>query len=589
MDVLKLRHVLEWKCIKIAQRVLKDDQMDNIDFDDEDCIDGTPRPRSRTRAAWRQYLTRLGVTWKYSSWGMVYSAPEGHVAVRDVMVDKGATTLFIPAPIAEKALVLGFMPDPERKPACERKKPEGPIVRASKNKTQYIGLKTVTSNEDGRRIIFVFNNGESVFYNVANSKWFHSNTEKEMGDSHFNNISWGEPLFIPPPARPGSRWNEFKPGCDGFYEQIAQVATEGWVKTYFTMLGRWTKHYAQCHRRADREVSKRAVQQANRLDVLTGENSMAIESLAKNQYIQKMPMEIVYKIAFDGDKILDFKAFKDRGMDAWFCKHLGERATTEYVISDHEQGQIDHRIVDLGAWLEPYHNACRMGHGDLWRYTWEKYKFAIGYGYRFCGDRFGELVKRGYNPKKIIDYVLFNLPMQGICTTMTYQNWDGITLLADYAKMQSDMCERYERYPKSLKMSHDIASKNHRVKESKVFAEMFSAKCEGFKKFEFSDKEYSVISPKDVNDFIREGVLLNHCVGSYVSRVVDNKSVVMFMRKTEELDAPVVTIEIETDGSRIMQARGNFNRDLDDAETKFVAKYADHINPEKQKKIFEAA
>jgi hypothetical protein len=62
------------------------------------------------------------------------------------------------------------------------------VARAARNKTQYISLATVTASEDGRRIIFVFNNGTSLFYNVANTKWFHSNTELEMGDSHFKNI-----------------------------------------------------------------------------------------------------------------------------------------------------------------------------------------------------------------------------------------------------------------------------------------------------------------------------------------------------------------------------------------------------------------
>ena len=140
------------------------------------------------------------------------------------------------------------------------------VARASRNKTQYVVLSTVTASEDGRRIIFFFNNGTSLFYNVAVAKWFHSNTELEMGDSHFKNISWGEGLFMPPPRVAGSRWVEFKAGRDGFYEQIAQIATEGWVKTYFTILSNWVKSNSERNLRAsDGEISKRLVNASNRL------------------------------------------------------------------------------------------------------------------------------------------------------------------------------------------------------------------------------------------------------------------------------------------------------------------------------------
>lgn len=586
MDIAKLTNILEEKCGKIADRLLGEEDLDPTDLEDKDKV--------RVRQAWRHYLSRLDVTWKYNSSGWSHAAPEGHVAVQDFMTDKGMTTLFIPNELAEKMLVLGDMPIPSKKsPVRNHDGEREPIMRACRNKTQYVGLKTVTSSEDGRRIIFVFNNEESLYYSVATSKWFHSNTEKEMGDSHFNNISWGGPagpLFIPPPAAPGSRWNEFKPGREGFYEQIAQIATEGWVKTYFTILARWTKHFVQRNLRADREISKRAIKQVNRLDILTGENSMAIESLAKNQYVRQLPVDTICGIAFMQEKILDFKAFKDRGMDAWFCKHVGERAATEYVIADHVQGRVDESRADIGVWLSSYNEASKNGNGEIWQYVWEKYRFAIAFDWRFNVNRLKELTGRGYNIKKIMDYVFHTLPMQGICHSMIHQNWDCIVTLADYAKMQSEMCgSRYDRYPKGLKMSHDIAARNYRVKQSQAFADRFASICAEIKSLEFADKEYSVVMPKDVNDIVNEGAALNHCVASYVSGVVDRSYTIMFLRKTEELDKPLVTVQISADGKKIMQSRGHSNRDLTEEENKFLAKYKKHLEPEEQKEMFEAA
>lgn len=461
------------------------------------------------------------------------------------------------------------------------------VVRAARNKTQYVGLEAVTASEDGRRIIFVFGNGTSLFYNVANTKWFHSNTELEMGDSHFKNIQWGDALFMPPPAVAGRRWDEFKPGREGFYEQIAQIATEGWVKTYFTILSLWVKSYAARNPRdSDRKISKRLVNASNRLDMLTGENSMAIESLAKNQYIQKMPINAVCRVAFSGNKVLDFKAFRDNGMDSWFCKHVEERARTEYIVADHVQGRVDESRAPLGSCLGSYQDACNQGNGDLWRYVWEKYKYAIAPDY-YAARRLKTITDRGFNSKKVMDYVFFTLPMQGICPSMIHPNWSSLELLDDYSKMQSEMCGgNYDRYPKGLKMSHDIAARNYRVKQSQAFSERFAAVCEEIKGLEFKGKEYSIVLPSTVNDIVNEGAALNHCVASYVSGVVDRQYSIVFLRKTDELEKPLVTVQVSEDGKTVQQSRGHSNRDLTEDEQKFLNKYRDHLDPSRQKTLW---
>lgn len=583
MEINKLREILQEECCKTAARVVGHNPEEPNDLEGED--------RSKVRAAWRHKLSRLGVTWQYDHCGDDLTAPEGHVAVEDFMTDKGCTTLFIPNELAENMLVLGEMPIPLKKtPVRNRDVEREPIMRAARNTTEYLVLSTVTASEDGRRIIFVFNNGTSLFYNVANTKWCHSNTELEMGDSHFKNIQWGEGLFMPPPAPAGRRWTEFKAGRDGFYEQIAQIATEGWVKTYFTLLARWVKSHSERNRRgSDGQISKRLVNASNRLDMLTGDNSMAIESLAKNQYIQQMPLNVVCDIAFSQSKVLDFKAFRERGMDSWFCKHVAERASTEYVIKDHAMGIVDESKAQLGAWLDDYHYHTRMGDGELWQYVWEKYKFAVGRS-NYNWSRLKKITERGFKAKKVMDYVFHILPMQGMCNSMIYQNWDSLVTLDDYARMQQEMTGgNYERYPKGLKMSHDIAARNHRVKQSNAFAERFASVCESIKSLEFSDKEFSIVLPKSVNDIVNEGAALNHCVASYVSGVVDRQYSIVFLRKADELDKPLVTVQISADGKTVLQSRGHSNRDLTADENKFLAKYRDHLDPSRQKSLFNIA
>jgi hypothetical protein len=138
-------------------------------------------------------------------------------------------------------------------------------------------------------------------------------------------------------------------------------------------------------------------------------------------------------------------------------------------------------------------------------------------------------------------------------------------------------------------MSHDIAARNYRVKQSQAFSERFASICESIKGFEFSDKEFSMVLPLKVNDIVNEGAALNHCVAAYVSRVIDRQCSIVFLRKTEELDKPLVTVEIGSDGKTVVQARGHSNRDLTEAEQKFLAKYRDHLDPSRQKSLFNVA
>ena len=96
-------------------------------------------------------------------------------------------------------------------------------------------------------------------------------------------------------------------------------------------------------------------------------------------------------------------------------------------------------------------------------------------------------------------------------------------------------------------------------------------------------------SPKTVNEIVNEGSALNHCVAAYVSRVVDRSCIIVFLRKTDEVEKPLVTVEISPDGKQVLQSRGHSNRDLTEEEQKFLNKYRDHLDPARQKSLFNVA
>ena len=180
-------------------------------------------------------------------------------------------------------------------------------------------------------------------------------------------------------------------------------------------------------------------------------------------------------------------------------------------------------------------------------------------------------VKYGYsNVKRLTLYLFRELKMnQGITNPS-----EGATLLRDYVKMSIKLGQEYEKYPKSLKKEHDIAQMNYKVKESEIKQKEFNDKVSSdeYKMLEIKSKDFSIISPKTMDELIKEGNELSHCVASYVGAIIDGNCNIYFLRKTDDLDSPYATVEVR--GGRVRQARGYANRQLTKEEREFITTWA---------------
>ena len=107
-----------------------------------------------------------------------------------------------------------------------------------------------------------------------------------------------------------------------------------------------------------------------------------------------------------------------------------------------------------------------------------------------------------------------------------------------------------------------------------------ATKMETDEKFHFDDAKYSVVIPKDMEDFKKEGTTLNHCVYSnYFEKAAKGEVWIFFIRRKEALDKPFFTLEIK-DG-KIIQCFGVNNHtplqekveDVND----FVKEFHEHL------------
>lgn len=137
-----------------------------------------------------------------------------------------------------------------------------------------------------------------------------------------------------------------------------------------------------------------------------------------------------------------------------------------------------------------------------------------------------------------------------------------ISIYSDYLKMSNDLYRDFEKFPQRLIYSHDKVAKIHRELIN------FDEWNEGIKKrlenLSFLEGEivegYSITLPKNSKDIINEGKALSHCVSGYIKSMAKNKTTILFLRKTENIEKPLYTIELRH--GIVVQARGHGNSSL---------------------------
>ena len=107
----------------------------------------------------------------------------------------------------------------------------------------------------------------------------------------------------------------------------------------------------------------------------------------------------------------------------------------------------------------------------------------------------------------------------------------------------------------------NIIDKEERTKEeqerlNKLAAKLYDQRKE---KFEYTDDNFSIIVPEEMNKITKEGVYLHHCVGGYVNRVAEGRTNILFLRKNDDIDIPFFTIEV-SNSNEIIQIHGLYNR-----------------------------
>ena len=148
---------------------------------------------------------------------------------------------------------------------------------------------------------------------------------------------------------------------------------------------------------------------------------------------------------------------------------------------------------------------------------------------------------------------------------------------ADYLGWIRQMGLRRDKrtiYPRDFQEAHDdLMNKVKEEKDRPMLEEFWNAETEitGMEAPYIADGLLirPAASPAELR---RESAVLGHCVRTYVTRVVRGDTAILFIRKEEEPDKPLYTLELSTDG-RVVQCRGYRNCGYPDEVGQFIEKW----------------
>lgn len=174
-----------------------------------------------------------------------------------------------------------------------------------------------------------------------------------------------------------------------------------------------------------------------------------------------------------------------------------------------------------------------------------------------------------FDTNTFLKYITYGFYSQGI---LGYDNNIYINY-KDYLNMSNSMYGKIKnKYPKALKTEHDkLSLKYNLYTEYKNDLTLFNVSKE-YQDLKYKDSKYSIIIPETSADIIEEGVNQSNCVASYVEKVVEGKTLIVFMRDNNNLEESLVTIEVKE--GVVCQVKAYANTNTTAEQDKFISKWA---------------
>lgn len=179
----------------------------------------------------------------------------------------------------------------------------------------------------------------------------------------------------------------------------------------------------------------------------------------------------------------------------------------------------------------------------------------------------------------------FNLDIDALCRfLMRLKRVEGCDLsdltqgyhYRDYLRMEKTLnnenLSKVDKYPKNWLTQFRRTKRNYNDIKKQIDEKKFKAEIDKKQDLLYEDKNFSIILPTEARDVRQEGAILKHCVASYVDRITNGQTCIVFCRENVDIEEPYVTVEVKN--GAVTQAYGYQDSKPSLDTLKFLAKWA---------------
>lgn len=121
-----------------------------------------------------------------------------------------------------------------------------------------------------------------------------------------------------------------------------------------------------------------------------------------------------------------------------------------------------------------------------------------------------------------------------------------------------DLTEEKNAFPHDFEYWHNHYTNQMKISKNKLIDEGIAAQVAKYQKLEKEVKDLKLILATSSQELINEGEALHHCVGrmNYNKKMAKGESLILFVRKKEDMATPFVTMEYDPNQKKILQLYG---------------------------------
>ena len=146
----------------------------------------------------------------------------------------------------------------------------------------------------------------------------------------------------------------------------------------------------------------------------------------------------------------------------------------------------------------------------------------------------------------------------------------------DYLICEYDLSDgrlsKMNKYPDNFRSQFHRIQEEYNARKQNIDEAKFERQAEKHKNLEHTGRKYQIIIPRQTQEIHNEAQCLQHCVRTYIPRVIRGETLILFLRDKKEPTEPLITLEVKK--GALTQAYGKNDRKPKKEHLEFLKTWA---------------